>query len=1856
MEWSADGETGWTATAPLHSGTEAGYSHNGLTEGTTYHYRVLAVNGNIPGAWSPVVSATTPAKPNSPATGAPVISGMAQVGGTLTADTSGIADEDGLTNATFAYQWQADGADISRATDSSYILAKTDVGKVISLRVTFTDDAGHEESLTSAAKNAVPAAPPRPLTASMENMPVSHDGESAFTFELRFSEELPVAYRTLRDHAFMVSGGMVKNAGRLEPGSNMGWRIEVRPNENGDVTIILPATGDCDDDGAICTEDGRKLSSRLELSVNGPESQQQQAVQNSPATGAPTITGTAQVGETLTADTSGIADDDGLTNVAYSYQWVSNDGNADTDIQDAAASTYTLADADIGRTIKVRVSFTDDAGNEESLTSVATAEAEAKANSPVTGTPNISGTAQVGETLTADTSGIADADGLDKASFSYKWQADGAEISGATGSAYTLADADEGMAISVKVSFTDDAGNDESLTSAATDAVAAAADPHAPQEAQAANTPATGAPAITGAARVGETLAANTSGIADEDGLTNATFAYQWLAGGADISGAADSTYVPVVDDAGRAIGVRVSFTDDRGFEEALTGAAGTVPADDYTVNEIWETGNWGRVTVGGSATGVVEKPGDRDFFGVNLSRGRTYRIDVAGHGDVGALEQVRLYGVFVYAEDLECSGAYDDPGVTTYVLTAGHSAPHSVAVRAEGDGTGVYRVSVSESDETGAGCDTEPVPTAQAANTPATGAPTVTGTVRVGETLTADTSGIADEDGLDKASFSYQWLAGDAEISGATGSVYTLADADKGKAISVKVSFTDDAGNAETLTSAATAAVEAKANSPATGQPAISGTAQVGEKLTADTSGIADEDGLTSASFAYQWQAEGVEISVATDDTYTLADADEGKAITVTVSFTDDAGNAEELTSGPTAEVAARPNTPATGLPTISGTALVGETLTAETSAIADEDGLDNAVFAYQWQSEGVDISGSTGETYTQADAEVGKVISVRVSFTDDAGNDETLTSGPTDAVEAKANSPATGLPAITGTTQVGETLTADVSGISDDDGLSNAVFSYQWQADGAELSGATGSAYTLADADVGKAVSVTVSFTDDAGNAETLTSAATAAVDAKPNAPATGQPAISGTALVGETLTADTSGIADADGLTNAAFSYQWVSNDGNADTDISGATDSTYTPVEADVGKVISVKVAFNDDAGNGEESTSAATEAVEARPNSPATGAPAISGTAQAGETLTAETSGIADEDGLTNAAFAYQWQADGADISGSTGETYTLADADEGKAVTVTVSFTDDAGNAETLTSPATGEVAAARGGICDRTQQVQDAILKLLPDIDDCAVVTDADLSGVRGSYFSNIDRHIFFGVVGNTRTLKPGDFRGLSNVGHLTLATVELEELPTGVFDGLPSLETLGLGTNNLSELPEDLFDGLSKLHTLRVSSNDLDALPENVFDGLSNLEVLSLWGNNLTALPEDVFDGLSSLTTLWLSKNSLSELPADIFDGLSDLELLVLDDNDLSALPENVFDGLSNLDTISLEGNDLRTVPGGVFGDLSSLTGLDLRENSLDELPEDAFEGLSKLDGLNLTHNALRELPADLFDGLSSLEGLFLNNNKLSELPDGIFEGLSRLNRLSLLDNPGTPFTIMVELEGQGDSTFVVKADKGAPVDIGVTLSVQGGTIPQTEITIDGGSLQSQPIAVSRTDEDGTQATISMQSAIFQGLAELRHGGIPTGGFQIGLGEPLVLGDAEAVNSPATGAPAISGTAQVSQTLTADASGIVDADGLTNTVFSYQWLSSRDTEIGGATSSTYTLQASDASKVVKVRVTFTDDAGNNETLTSAATAAVAAAPTPNSPAPARPRSAALRRWVRPWRQTRPGLPTPTA
>ena len=85
-------------------------------------------------------------QPDSPATGEPTISGTPQVGEVLTAGTTGIADADGLSGATFAYQWLADDVDISGATDATYTLVTGDEGRTIKVRVTVTDDLGERDN------------------------------------------------------------------------------------------------------------------------------------------------------------------------------------------------------------------------------------------------------------------------------------------------------------------------------------------------------------------------------------------------------------------------------------------------------------------------------------------------------------------------------------------------------------------------------------------------------------------------------------------------------------------------------------------------------------------------------------------------------------------------------------------------------------------------------------------------------------------------------------------------------------------------------------------------------------------------------------------------------------------------------------------------------------------------------------------------------------------------------------------------------------------------------------------------------------------------------------------------------------------------------------------------------------------------------------------------------------------------------------------------------------------------------------------------------------------------------------------------------------------------------------------------------------------------------------------------------------------------------------------------------------------------------------------------------------------------------------------------------------------------------
>ena len=1327
------------------------YPTSPCTTGFFYHFTVTRTGNSLP-------------------TGLPTISGMAQVGETLTADTSGIADADGLTNDSFTYQWLADDSEIAIATGPTYTLVEAELGKTVKVRVGFTDGAGNEESVTSAPTAAVSAKLPPPdnvraVTQKSGAVQLTWDAPDGATV---------TGYRIERSRADENRGGQQRSDGRPRDNHTL-----VEDTGSAD-------TGYTDESAERGVEYEYRVSARNEAGTgeaSGWVRAEPESASNNPATGLPTISGTAQVGETLTAGITGIADADGLSGESFTYQWVSSDGTADTDIEKATGSTYTLVAADQGRSVKVRVTFTDDGGNEETLTSAPTAPVwgDGLPGAPrnLTATP---GNKEV--TLSwepPDDNGNAPA-----TRYRIEWRVDGKDYDKnhwgtARSTSYTTTD-QANLANGVKYFFRVKAENDNGYSHG----------PYGPASGEVSATPTSGSAVNLG-----------TPVLSDTETLHHGMVQLDWE----DIEDAGwyvvqyyhieDGEWLDLP-----AVGVDIAFhgssavvSNLHGLSWLRVGAASCDGASEWSqIEQLFGTkeSDWEDVPVPEVAEGDEIEPcpvvlgtpvlSDTEYLHHGMVQLDWQDIEDAGwyvvqyyHVKSGEWLDLPAEGVDIafHGSSAVVSNLHGLSWLRVRAMSCAGESEWSQIEQLFGtnasDWDGVPVPEVAEGDEIEP-CS-EDADTSD--NSPATGAPAISGTAQVGETLTANTSGVADADGLSNVQYEYQWLADDTDISGATASTYTLVAADEGKAIQVKVSFTDDGGNSETLTSAATGAVLASTQADSEDESSLRSyiTVVVAEDTSdadnpqtdftitwSDTDtcstgynaylniepgnrpghetpgsqldlGSSASDGalITKSLLGVQGSVEGfnvelycgtygsgrlvstVEIFMAygrpmpetyssepplnalsvshgtltpafNSHTFRYAVPDVANADTrITITAIPKTGYAVELLESSGGRVgkiiaeARRPGGPASGLSSDcrrSHSDALGQ-LIELTDADPDTPGFQ------------VDLYDGENHVYVS-------VYPIAYCILD-TGYALAITRAEGSVSLPRPNRPAIGAPTISGAPLVGRTLNTHTSEIKDRDGLSNATFKYQWLADDADISEATNATYTLADADEGKAIKVEVSFTDDAGNGETLTSAATGAVDARPNSPATGAPTITGTAQVGEMLTAHTSGIADADGLSNVQYDYQWLADD----TDIAGATGSTYTLVADDMGKAISVSVSFTDDADNEETLTSGATEAAAARPNSLATGAPTISGTVQVGETLTANTSGIADADGLDDVSFTYQWLADDSDISGATNATYTLAADDEGKAVKVEVTFTDDADNEETLTSGATEAVAAA---------------------------------------------------------------------------------------------------------------------------------------------------------------------------------------------------------------------------------------------------------------------------------------------------------------------------------------------------------------------------------------------------------------------------------------------------------------------------------------------------------------------------------------------------------------------------------
>ena len=577
------------------------------------------------------------------------------------------------------------------------------------------------------------------------------------------------------------------------------------------------------------------------------------------------------------------------------------------------------------------------------------------------------------------------------------------------------------------------------------------------------------------------------------------------------------------------------------------------------------------------------------------------------------------------------------------------------------------------------------------------------------------------------------------------------------------------------------------------------------------------------------------------------------------------------------------------------------------------------------------------------------------------------------------------------------------------------------------------------------------------------------------------------------------------------------------------------------------------------------------------NNAATGAPTISGTAQAGQELTADASPIMDFDGLPS-SFTYQWvrvDADGmsnpADITDATAATYTLTAADAGKKIKVQVSFTDELSGEEMRTSaayPSSGTVTTA-------ASTTAPALLSV--------TVTSTphkttDTYGAR--------EHIEFSMTFDAPVTVTGD--------------------PTFAFDlGGASTATwyAGSGTTTL-RFSHAVSGG---------SSGDRDT------DGVS-------WAANAIALNGGTIAGTDNEVAAVLTHVAQPNLPAHKVDGRTTPVTPATVTVAVTSTPasadtyrfgETIVITVTVSEAVEVEGDPVflfsLTNPGGAANNpqatyddtRSSATTMafaytvqagDMDTNGI--WIGDHSQTFS-LDANDRIRTASQQIDIDRSHPEKGTHADHKVNGSLGSPtvpPDPTPPTLVSATATTLTiewthpGDGGSPLTrnfIEYRVEGTTDWTNWYRGETPTPVTRTVITNLQAET--------------AYDVRVHATNAIGNSQWVQSASA-FSTLA----------------------------GTAATGAPTITGTAQVGETLAVDLTGIEDADGLTSPTYTYQWIQVDGTEadIAAANSSTYTLVDADLGKTLKVRVTFDDDGGNTETLTSAATATVTpAAGAPNPP-----------------------------
>ena len=614
--------------------------------------------------------------------------------------------------------------------------------------------------------------------------------------------------------------------------------------------------------------------------------------------------------------------------------------------------------------------------------------------------------------------------------------------------------------------------------------------------------------------------------------------------------------------------------------------------------------------------------------------------------------------------------------------LTAG--TEYSVRVRAVNDeGDGAWATAMGSTD-------------APAVNTAATGAPTISGTARVGLPLRAAPGTIADANGLTGVSYTYQWVRvgtdlTETDITGANSVTYTPVAGDLGSSLKVRLSFDDDDGHSESRTSAATGAVAAAASVLVSnlGQTS-SGRATTGEVTNAQqfTAGT-DAAGYVLAGVAVDVKRESYTSSQVLAELWSASSGVPGTKLATLVTPALSASSSGTVTFG----------------------APEGTELTASTdyflvfSCAAGHSG--DCLRMILTPSDSEDTGGAAGFSIgnqshwrrTAGWSTAPNAVKIRISgdIKTSANNAPTFTDGATTTRSIAEDTGGTagavrtvGMPVAATDADTGDMLTYSVTG-----GTDQAAFNSSFT-----LNSMTGQISTksgvLLSHETKNSWAVTLGVSD--GNSGTDSIAVTVSltdVVEKPVAPAA--PSVSAKAGTSDTLSVSWSAPVNTGRPAISGYVVQWKTG-----AQVYGSSrQKSVTGTSTDIGSLTantsySVRVRAVNDEGDGAWSADGTSSTQPA--NSAATGVPTISGTAQAGQSLSAVTTPIMDADGLTGVTYRYQWVrvvSGSDDVNVGTAGSYTVADADVGHKLKVVVSFTDGRGYSETRTSAETAVVTAA---------------------------------------------------------------------------------------------------------------------------------------------------------------------------------------------------------------------------------------------------------------------------------------------------------------------------------------------------------------------------------------------------------------------------------------------------------------------------------------------------------------------------------------------------------------------------------